>query len=195
MDTKRPSVVTIAAILLVVLALFVAGLGIASQIGLGRTDRAFAAGQFRRNFNSQNGGQFNNNPFGTLPGGQTNQGTTPNFNPTFTGGSGLARLLRVLRPITLGLDIALLILAGIAAFALFTGRRWGQILAIVVAVIILILTIPNLIRIFSTVVLIENLVRILLAAVVIVLLLLPSTRKTMATASASDEELPERIVR
>lgn len=203
MDTKRPTVVTIAAILLVVLGLFVAGMGIASQYGLERTNRAFAAGQFRnRSFPSQNGGQFNNNPIGTIPNGQTNgqtnQGTTPNFNRSFTGGTGgtgLASILRLLRPVTLGLDIGLLVLAGVAAFAMFKGKRWGQILAIVVAAIILLLTIPSLIRIFSAVVLIENLVRILLAVAVIVLLLLPTTRKTYAAASVSDQEPAERIVR
>lgn len=203
MDTKRPTLVTIAAILLVVLGLFVAGLGIANQYGLGRTNRAFAASQFRnRSFPSQNGGQFNNNPIGTIPNGQTNgqtdQGTTPNFNRTFAGGTGrtgLASILRILRPVTLGLDLGLLVLAGVAAFAMFKGKRWGQILAIVVAAIILLLTIPSLIRIFSAVVLIENLVRILLAVAVIVLLLLPTTRKTYAAAKASDREPAERIVR
>ncbi len=196
MDTKRPSVVTIAAILLVVLGIFVAGLGITSQLGLDRTNRAFAAGQFQnRSFNSLNGGQFNNNPVGTLPGGQTNQGTTPNFNRNFRGGTGITSLLRTLRPITLGLDIALLVLAGVAAFALFKGKRWGQILAIVVAAIILLLTIPSMIRIFSAVVLIENLVRILLALAVIVLLLLPTTRKSIATATVTDQEPVERVVR
>ncbi len=196
MDTKRPSVVTIAAILLVILGLFVAGLGIANQLGLGRPTNAFAAGQFRNRFpNAQNGGTFNNNPIGTLPNGQTNQGTTRNFNRTFTGGTGLTRLLRVFRTITLGLDIGILVLVGVAAFGLFTGKRWGQILAIVLAAIILLLTIPSLIRIFSAMVLVENLIRILLAVAVIVLLLLPTTRKNLVTASASTEEPAERIVR
>ncbi len=196
MDTKRPTVVTMAAILLVVLGLFVAGLGIANQVGLGRPNRAFAAGQFRnRNFVPPSGGQFNGNPIGTLPNGQTNQGTTPNFNRNFTGGSGLTRLLRVFRTISLGLDIAILILAGIAAFAIVKGKRWGQILAIVLAAIILLLTIPSLIRIVSAIVLVENLVRILLAVAVIVLLLLPTTRKTLATAQVSGQEPAERIVR
>ena len=196
MDTKRPSVVTIAAILLVVLGLFVAGLGIANQIGLGRTNRAFAAGQFRnRNFVPPNGGQLNNNPIGTLPNGQTNGGTTPNFNRNFAGGTGLTRLLRVFRSVTLGLDIAILVLAGIAAFAIVKGKQWGRILAIVLAAIILLLTIPSLIRVFSAIVLIESIVRILLAVAVMVLLLLPTTRKTYATAQVSDQEPAERIVR
>jgi len=184
---KRPAVVTIAAILLIVLALLVAGLGIASQYGLlgrgGFGNRTFVPGQFRnRGFNPQNGGTTNNGPIGTLPNDQGSQGTTPNFTRTFSGGTGLTRLFRLIRPITIGLDIVLLVLSGIAAFGIFKGKRWGVILAIVLAVIIILLAIPSLLRIFSALVLIENLVRILLAVTVIVLLLLPISRKAFATA-------------
>ncbi len=196
MDTKRPPVVTIAAIVLVVLALFVAGLGIAGQFGLTRGNRQFVAGQFRnRNFalpngGVNNGGTNNGSPLGTLPNnGLGGTGTTNNFPRTFTGstgGTGLTRLFRLLRPVTIGLDIVLLILAGIAAFGIFRGKRWGQILAIVIAVLLLLLAIPGLLRIFTAAVLIENLVRILLAVVVIVLLLLPASRKTFATVDNLD---------
>jgi len=189
--TKRPAVVTIAAILLIVLALFVAGLGIASQYGLlgrGFGNRQFAAGQFRnRSFNPPNGGTTNNGPVGTLPNDQSNQGTTPNFTRTFSGGTGLTRIFRLLRPVTIGLDVVLLILSVVAAFGLFRGKRWGVILAIVLAVILILLAVPSLFRIFSAVVLIENLVRILLAVAVIVLLLLPSARKSFAVVEDVDE--------
>ena len=195
MDTKRPTVVTIAAIILVVLALFVTGLGIAGQLGAGRrsfTNRQFVAGQFPRgNFNSQNGGTFNGNPIGSLPNGQNGTGTTPNFNRTFTGGNGFTRLFRILRPITIGLDVVLLILAGIASFGLFKGKRWALILAIVLAGLLILLTIPSMIRIFSAVVLIENLVRILLAVAVIVLLLLPVSRKAFAPVDDLDLDTDE----
>ncbi len=194
MDTKRPPVVTIAAILLVVLALFVAGLGIAGQFGLTRGNRQFAAGQFRnRTFNNPNGGTNNGSPIGSLPNGQGNSGTNPNFSRTFTGGagaSGLGRLLSLLRPVTIGLDIIILILAGVAAFALFKGKRWGVVLSIILAVLILLLTIPSMIRIFSAVVLIENLARILLAVAVVVLLLLPASRKAFAPVDDLDLDEP-----
>jgi hypothetical protein len=190
MDTKRPPVVTIAAILLVILALFVAGLGIAGQFGLTRGSRQFAAGQFRnRNFTFPNGGSNNGSPIGSLPNGQNGTGTTPNFNRTFpgaTGATGITRLIRLIQPVIIGLDILMLILAGVAAFAIFKGKRWGVILAIVLAVILLLLTIPGFIRIFSAVVLIENLARILLAVAVIVLLLLPASRKAFATVEDLD---------
>ncbi len=202
MDTKRPPVVTIAAILLVVLALFVAGLGIAGQFGLTRGPRQFAADQFRnRTFNSPNGGTGNpigalpngqgntGSPNGTFPNGQGDTGTTPNFSRTFPGGgggSGLTRLFRLLRPVMIGLDVVLLVLAAVAAFGLIKGKRWGVVLSIILAVLVILLTIPSMIRIFSIVVLVENLARILLAVAVVVLLLLPASRKAFATVDDLD---------
>ncbi len=193
MDTKRPPVVTIAAILLVVLALFVAGLGIAGQLGLTRGNRQFAAGQFRNRTFNPNGGTNNGSPIGSLPNGQGNSGTNPNFSRTFTRGGGTNRLFRLfslLRPVTIGLDIIILILAGVAAFALFRGKRWGVVLAIILAVLVLLLTIPSMIRIFSAVVLVENLARILLAVAVVVLLLLPASRKAFAPVDDLDLDEP-----
>jgi hypothetical protein len=178
MDTiKRPTVVTIAAIVLLVLALFVAGLGIANQFGLlrrgGVAGQAFFNGQLRnRNFVPPNGfpsGGFNNN-----------QGTTPNFIPNRTGITGITRIFSFIRPITVGLDVALLILAVVAAIGLFKNKRWAAILAVVLAILLILLAIPGMLRIFSTVVFVENLVRILLGVAVIVLLVLPASRKSFA---------------
>ena len=190
MDTKRPAVVTIAAILLIVLSLFVAGLGIASQYGLlgrGLGNRQFVAGQFRnRNSTSQNGFPQNGFPSNGLTNNQNNQGTTPNFTPNQQFGTGFARLFRLIRPVTIGLDIVMLVLSVVAAIGLFKSKRWGAILAIVLAVLLILLAIPGLLRIFSAMILIENLVRILLAVAVIVLLLLPAARKSYVPAHDSD---------
>lgn len=191
MNAKRPTVVTIAAILLIIVSLFVAGLGIASQYGLlgrGVGNRQFLAGQLRnRNFNPQNGVPFNNNPSIGLPNDQNNPGTTPNFTFGQQSGVGLAGLFRLIRPVTLGLDIVLLVLSVVAAIGLFRSKRWGAILAIVLAVLLILMAIPGLLRIFSAMVLIENLVRIILAVAVIVLLLLPTARKSYVPAQDSDE--------
>jgi hypothetical protein len=203
MDTKRPAVVTIAAILLIVLCLFVAGLGIAQQYGLlgqGLGGQAFVAGQFRnRSSNSTGGipqGGFPQGGFpqGSSPNDQNSQVTTPNFTPNRQFGSGFA-ILRFLQPVTIGLDILMLVLAVVAAIGLFRSKRWGAILAIVISVLLILLTIPSMIRIFSTVLLIENLVRILLAVAVIVLLYLPAARKAYATSGNSEQIQVERIVR
>ena len=183
---KRPAVVTIAAIVLIVLAIFVAGLGIANQFGVfgqaGFGNRVFLNGQTRnRNFIPQNGfpsNGFNNN----------NGGTTPNFTPNRTVGTGLTSLFRLIGPITLGLDIAMLILAVVAAIGLFKVKRWAAILAVVLAVLLILTTIPGMLRIFSAVTLVENLIRILLALAVIVLLLLPISRRSFATVTEDDLE-------
>ena len=115
MNTQRPTVVTIAAILLIVLSLFVAGLGIARQYGLlgqGFGNRQFGAGQTpNRNFIPPNGFPSNRFPNNGFPNDQNNGGTTPNFNPNQQIGTGFVSLFRLIRPLTIGLDIGLLILA------------------------------------------------------------------------------------
>jgi hypothetical protein len=201
---KRPSVVTIAAILLIVLSLFVAGLGIANQFGLlgsGAGNRQFVAGQFRNpNFTPPNGSQSNGFPQNGfpqngLPNGQNGQGTTPNFTFNRGAGTGIARILRIIQPVIIGLDIILLVLSVVAAIGLFKTKRWAAVMAIVISVLVIILTIPGFIRVFSATVLIENLIRILMAAAVIVLLLLPSARKSFAAPEAVEQVEVERIVR
>ena len=186
MNTQRPAVVTIAAILLLILSLLVAGLGISRQFGLlgvGFGNQQFVPGQFQnRNFNPQNRVPFNVNPNTGLPNDQNNQGTTPNFTPNRQIGAGFARIFRLIRPVMIGLDVILLVLAAVATIGLFKSKRWAATIAIVLAVLLFLLAIPGLLRIFSTIVLIENVVRMLLAVAVIVLLLLPSARKAYLPA-------------
>jgi hypothetical protein len=52
--------------------------------------------------------------------------------------------------------------------------------------LLILLTIPGMLRIFSAVVLIENLARVLLALAVIVLLLLPASRRAFAPVDDLD---------
>ena len=70
----------------------------------------------------------------------------------------LPGIFRILRPVTIALDIIVLVLSVIAAIGLFKTKRWAAIMAIVVSVLVILLTIPSMIRIFSTVTLVENLV-------------------------------------
>lgn len=201
MNTKRPAVITIGAILLLILSLMVTGLGLANQFGLfgrGFGSRQFVIGQTRnRNFTPQNGFPQNGFPQNGSPNDQNNQGTTPNFTPNrFVGtGSGITRLFRLIQPIMIGLDILLLVLAVVAAIGLFKIKRWGAIMAIVIATLLILLSIPGMLRIFTPVILIENLVRILLAVAVIVLLLLPASRRAYAGIAVEEQEQAERIVR
>jgi len=187
MNTHRPAVVTIAAILLIVLSFFVAGVGISSQYGLlgrGFGNRQFVAGQFQnRNFNSQGGfpqGGFPQGGFppGGFPNDQNNSGGTPNFTPNRQLGVGFARLFRLIRPVMIAWNVILLVLAVVAAIGLFKSRRWAATLATVLAVLMFLGAFPGLLRIFSPVMLIENIVRMLLAVAVVALLLLPSARKS-----------------
>jgi hypothetical protein len=206
MSTKRPAAITIGAVLLLILALLVAGLGIANQFGFGLLGRGIAGGRFLtgrsgiRNFNPQNGFPQNGFPQNGFPqngtpNDQNNQGTTPNFTQNRQLGTGISSIFRFLAPISLGLDIMLLVLSIIAVIGLFMTKRWGEILAIIISVLMILLTIPNIIRIFTPVVLIENLVRIALAVAVIVLLLLPVSRRAFAGIMSEEQEPAERIVR
>jgi hypothetical protein len=167
MKTKRPAVITIAAILLLILSVFVAGLGIASQYGLlgqGFGGGVFVAGQVRnRNFNSQGGFPQGGFPQGGLPNDQNNPGGTQNFTPNRQAGVGLAGLFRLIQPATMVLDVILLVLAVVAAIGLFKSKRWGAVLGIILSVLLILLTIPGMLRIFSTLLLAENLTRIILA--------------------------------
>ena len=191
MNTQRPAVVTIAAILLIVLSLFVAGLAIASQyrlLGQGFGNRQFFIGQGQnRNFNPQGGlpqdgfpqGGF---PQGGFPNDQNNQGTTPNFAPNQQNGVGFASIFRLIRPVTIAFNVLLLVLAVVATIGLLKSKRWAATLAIVLASLLFLMAIPGLLRIFSPLTLIENVVRMLLAVAVIVLLLLPSARNSYLPA-------------
>jgi hypothetical protein len=201
---KRPSVVTIAAVLLIILSLFVAGLGIANQFGLfgrGFGNSQFVPGQFRnRNFTPPSGSQSNGFPQNGfpqngLPNDQNNRGTNPNFTFNRGAGTGIARILQIISPVMIVLDIIVLVLSVIAAIGLFKTKLWAAIMAIVLSALVILLTIPGMIRIFSPVTLVENLVRILMAVAVIVLLLLPASRKSYATSKVEKEEEVERIVR
>ena len=60
----------------------------------------------------------------------------------------------------------------------FRPVRPNKPLNITLGVLMFLTAIPGLLRIFSTVLLIENVVRMLMAAVVVILLLLPSARKS-----------------
>jgi hypothetical protein len=182
MSTQRPAWVTIAAILLLILSLIVAGFGMARQfglygIGLGRGQ--LVPGQLRdRNFNPQGGFPQGGFPQGGFPNDQNNQGTVPNFAPNQQMGIGIARIFRLIRPVMIALNVILLVLAVVAAIGLFKSRRWAAILAIVLASLMFLTAIPGLLRFFSPVMMIENVAQMVLALAVIVLLLLPSARNS-----------------
>lgn len=77
---------------------------------------------------------------------------------------------------------ALVIVCGLIAFGgLWTWKRWGIVMAVVTSVIVIVMSVMMLFGMVSTVVLVESIIRIVIALAVVVLVLLPKS-KTMETA-------------
>lgn len=127
------------------------------------------------NFNSDQFPQGLNN---NSANGQNDQA----FNNTrqFNANSGIAQVGRILTNILHWIFIAVGA-AGIAG--LWLKKRWGVVLAILLAVIAFVFTVPSLFRpMFSTYLIVTNIVTLVLSVGVIVLSLLPQTRRATAPA-------------
>jgi hypothetical protein len=175
MKTQRPAVIYIAAVLLIILTLMVGGFGLARRYGLLQGTAFSGRNGLRSGFPGR--GTF---PQGGFPNGGFNNsqnGQTPNFNSANPNRAVMVRLLRLFNTISTVVNIGAIVLAVIAAIGLFMKKRWGAVLGIILAVILLLLGIPGILRSFSTLAFVESTVRIVLAIAVIVLLLLPQARK------------------
>lgn len=95
------------------------------------------------------------------------------FSPSNTG---LSTLWRILQNILYVVELALGILAIVG---IWLKKQWGIVLGIIVASVIFIFTIVGMFRMFTTIAVIENIVKCLLAVAVIVLSLLPRTRREL----------------
>lgn len=72
---------------------------------------------------------------------------------------------------------AIILMLGLVSFGgLWQWKRWGNITAIITSVFVLVVAIPSLSQIDSTIILVEILLKVVLAAGVIVLVLLPQSR-------------------
>ncbi len=183
---KRPVTVTIAAILVVFLLLISA---VWPLVGGDELLRLGNSGQPGANMPSAPQG---NPPEGTPPGFdgtmqppslperasqpgmtaamQSNFGKAPN-------GNGMMPM-RILQYVL----YALVIVCGLIAFGgLWTWKRWGIVMAVVTSVIVIVMSVMMLFGMVSTVVLVESIIRIVIALAVVVLVLLPKS-KTMETA-------------
>jgi hypothetical protein len=214
MNTKRPVILTIATILLVVLVLFSSGLALARNFGLVRQNfggagfagRRFAAGGGQGNFPQ---GGFNNAQPGTLPGSGAEGGTgtfqlpgninpnNPNAqtNPNFQnfqgrGTGGASGLMGIFRLATMVLNISALVLGLVAAFGLWKQKKWAAVLAIILASLLLLTSLTGftvLLRFFAPLAFAESFFKVLLAAAVIVLLLLPASRHAYSALAPEDD--------
>jgi hypothetical protein len=202
MNTKRPAILTIATVCLVVLVLISSGLALARNFGLMGTNFGpagfpngtmmrgqgnFPQGGFQGSGNRPGDGTFqlpgNFDP--NNPNAQVNPGTRP-----FQGRTGTTfGLFRILSFATTGVNIVALVLGLLAAFGLWKQKKWGAVLAIIVAVLILLTSFSGLLRFFSLLIFGEALLKVLLALAVIVLLLLPAARKAYAPPEDLDLDL------
>ena len=204
MEEKRPIVITIAAITLVVLVLVSSGWSLAVNLGLMRIEVGLPgiAGRVMQ-FQGGNGafprGNFNSVPPSNAPSGagdgipNTNPGdrgpsntdgssgqSFPNFQ-NFQGRTGVfSGLFGILRWVTTGLYMLALVLGILCAIGLLKLKKWAGILAIILSAVLLVVNIPGLLRIFSPLLLVFNLLKVFLALAVIILLLLPAARKAYA---------------
>lgn len=181
----RPVTLLIATLLLLLLVLVYAVLpltGLDRSFLRGGTAQ-FNRGQIQGNFdpnNLPNGQNFNP---GTLPQGQNSDQNTQgnqNFsgNRQFNPNSGINRLGRILSNILHWTVIALGVLALVG---LWLKKRWGIVLAIILAVTAFAFTVPGIFRpMFSTVTIAANISILLFSVGVVVLSLLPQTRKATA---------------
>jgi len=206
MNTKRPVIITVASICLIILVLFSSGLTLARNFGwLGPTfgaaglpGRRFIMGGGQGTFpqGGFNGQQPNNLPAnGTdqqnTNGDQNNSGSqsNPNFQ-NFQGRTGRTNgLFQVIRLATTGFNIITLVLGLLVAVGLWKQKKWAAILAIILAGLMFLSSVTGLLRIFSWVMFGEALLKVLLSVAVIVLLLLPAARKAYSPSPDLDLDL------
>jgi hypothetical protein len=184
---KRPVLLTIAAVLVLVLVLLsavwpmVGGnrvTGMAGGPSQGQmTQRTPPAGNFQKGTPD-----WNNN--GSTSGNQgTNSNGTGTGQPGFRNGNrsnnrgGMMGLTRILQYCLYALEI---VLGVIASIGLWMSKRWGRVLAIITAALVLVVTIPGMFRMFSVYSLIENLAKVILAVGIIVLVVLPKSKPVQA---------------
>jgi hypothetical protein len=173
---KRPLIKTVAAILVLVFVLFSAVwplAGVDELLGINNGYRP--------------GGGMPVGSQGIIP-----EGTPPSFDgtpqPGLGGGpgggmqpntgngmrqSGMMPAMSILQYVL----YAVIIVCGLIAFGGFwLNKRWGSVMAIITAVIVLVMTITAMFGVLPTALLIENIIRLLLGIAVIILAVLPGKR-------------------
>ena len=197
MNTKRPAVITIAAISLVMLVVVSSGWALAGNFGLLGTNAGLpGVGVMRGDGTKSPEGISGQVPANIRPGtGTLNQGNRGSGQGLpimrtvqgIVGTSGNpAGLFGIISSMTTGLNVIALVLGIIAAVGLWKKKKWAAILAIILSAILLLVNLPGVTRIFFPLLFGINLLKVLLALAVIVLLLLPSAREAYAPSKDLD---------
>ncbi|MEN6570606.1 MAG: hypothetical protein ABFD24_02065 [Anaerolineaceae bacterium] len=172
----RPLTLILASVLLLLLILVYAVLPLTGlERSLFRGGAGFNRGQFQGNFNPNNLPNGQNFTPGNLP-----QGQSQSFNGTrqFNPNSGLNQVVRILTNI---LHWTVIVLGILALVGLMLKKRWGIVLAVILAVVAFAFTLPSLFRpSFNAFSILINIAIVLFSVGVVVLSLLPQSRKATA---------------
>ncbi len=176
MNSKGSKILTVASIGLILLVLIGAGWSLATNFGW--VNAGFSG-------NPISGGRMGSGlPRGSLEDGsfqppENFQGRGGNFSQA----GGLTGVFGVVRWLGTGLNLAGLLIGAVAVTGIHKRKKWGVVLAIVLASLIGLTSLFGLFRFAVTLSYAQSLIKVVLAVTVIVLLLLPSARKVYNPAS------------
>jgi hypothetical protein len=106
------------------------------------------------------------------------------MQPGMPGDSGQGDLIQIMRVLQYAL-YAVIIVCGLIAFGgIWMGRRWGSVMAVVTALVVIVMTVSIMFTAISTTALVVNIASLVLAAAVIVLAVLPGTKTTVEVHEA-----------
>lgn len=192
---KRPAIKTAAAVLVIVLVMISAVwplVGFDELLGFGSGRGSGMAQAPQGGMPQGTQPAFDGTPQANMP-GQMAQGTPPaemqgtpqpgqggapaaGMQPGMPNGEGQNGLIPVMRILQYVL-YAIIIVCGLIAFGgIWLGKRWGTVMAIITAAIVMIMAVTSLIGAISTVMLVENIIKLLLAAAAVVLALMPAAK-------------------
>ena len=183
MNSKGSKILTASSIGLILLVLIGAGWSLATNLGwvnAGFGGNPIAGGRMGSGLPR---GSFED---GSFQPPENFQGRTGNFSRT----DGLTGVFGVVRWLGMGLNLAGLLIGAVAVIGIHKRKKWGVVLAIVLAALIGLTSLFGLFRFAVTLSYAQSLIKVALAVAVVVLLLLPSARKAFnpAPALVDDDE-------
>ena len=189
---KRPVTLTIAAVLVLVLIVISAVWPlVGGQSLLGRTGLRGGGGFPQRNFSAENSqwgtppARLRENQNQAAPGqpgtGTENSGSGTQFQPDGRMPANRGGAMQLMRIFQYALYAVELVLGLVAIGGLWASKRWGIVLAIITSAVVLVATAAGFFRPVSMFLLIENLLKVVIAVGVIVLVVLPKPKQEQAS--------------